>query len=132
MDGGARGTKNPERETLYNIYIYIYAHKYNVVELFTIWCTLKSTNIDKNHKIHALKLKGVFFLNRPKRRRQLPPAAQCWGTLKLTRIDTHRQHPQNTCPKIPGRAFSETAEAPQAITTSRTVLGDPETGKAFP
>ena len=31
-------------------------------------------------------------------------------------------------PKIQGRVFSEVAEAPQAATTSRTVLGDPKTG----
>ena len=34
--------------------------------------TLKSTNIDKIHKIHAPKIQGVFFfLRSPKRRRQL-------------------------------------------------------------
>ena len=43
-------------------------------------------------------------------------------------IHEHRLNSQDTCSKIPGRVFSEGAEAPQAITTSRTVLGDPETG----
>ena len=33
--------------------------------------TLKSTNNDKIHKIHAPKIQGVFFLRSPKRRRQL-------------------------------------------------------------
>ena len=33
--------------------------------------TLKSTKIDKIHKIHAPKFQGVFFLRSPKRRRQL-------------------------------------------------------------
>ncbi len=44
------------------------------------------------------------------------------------KIDKNRQNPQDTCSKIPGRVFSEGAEAPQAITASRTVLGDLKTG----
>ena len=48
------------------------------------------------------------------------------------KIHEHRLNPQDTCSQNPGRLFSEVPEAPQAITTSRTVLGDPETGKAFP
>ena len=43
---------------------------------------LVDPKIDKIHKIHAPKFQGVFFLRSPKRRRQLPPDAQCWGTLK--------------------------------------------------
>ncbi len=57
---------------------------------------------------------------------------QCRGAiyhLVDPKIDKNRQNPQDTCSKIPGRVFSEVAEAPQAITTSRTVLGDPETSK---
>ena len=57
------------------------------MELFTTWWTLKSTKVDKIHKIHAPKFQGVFFLRSPKRRRQLPPAAQCWGTLKPVKND---------------------------------------------
>ena len=56
-----------------------------------------------------------------------PSASFCagttWGTLKLTKVDT--------CSKVAGRVFSEPAEAPQAITTRRTVLGDPETAKIY-
>ena len=33
--------------------------------------TLKSTKIDKIHKMHAPKFQGVFFLRSPKRHRQL-------------------------------------------------------------
>ena len=55
-------------------------------------------------------------------------ASATWGTLESTKIDKiHKIH----APKIQGRVFFE-AGAPQAITTSRTVLGDPETGKTFP
>ena len=46
-----------------------------------------------------------------------------------SKIDKHRQNPQDTCSKNPGRVFSEPAEGPQAITTSRTMLGDLTTGK---
>ena len=40
------------------------------------------------------------------------------------KMDKHRQNPQDTCSKIPGRVFSEVAKAPQAAATRRTVLGD--------
>ena len=47
-------------------------------------------------------------------------------SIKSTKINNiHKIH----APKIQGRVFSEVAEAPQADTTRRTVLGDPETGK---
>ena len=51
---------------------------------------------------------------------------QCCGAiyhLVDPKIDKHRQNPQDTCSKIPGRVFSEVAEAPQAATTSRTARG---------
>ena len=35
------------------------------------------------------------------------------------KIDKNRQNPQDTCSKIPGRVFSEVAEAPQAAATRR-------------
>ena len=44
-------------------------------------------------------------------------------------IDKNRQNPQDTCSKITGRAFSEGAEPPEAITSSRTARGDLKTGK---
>ena len=57
---------------------------------------------------------------------------QCCGAIYHfvdPKIDKNRQNPQDTCSKIPGRVFSEVAEAPQAAATRRTVLGDPETAK---
>ena len=51
---------------------------------------------------------------------------QCCGAiyhLVDPKIDKSRQNPQDTCSKIPGRVFSEVAEAPQAATTSRTARG---------
>ena len=45
------------------------------------------------------------------------------------KIDKNQQHPQDTCSKNPGRDFSEGAEPPEAITTSRTAWGDLKTGK---
>jgi len=38
---------------------------------------------------------------------------------------THRVH----APKFQGRVFSEGSEAPQAVHHTRTLLGDPRTGK---
>ena len=40
-------------------------------------------------------------------------------------IDKNHPNPQDTCSKIPGRVFSEGAEPPEAITTSRTARGGP-------
>ena len=40
-------------------------------------------------------------------------------------INKKRSHTQNTCSKIPGRAFSEVAEAPQAATTQTHRAGRP-------
>ena len=57
---------------------------------------------------------------------------QCSGAIYQLvdpKIDKHRQNPQDTCSKHPGRVFSEGAEPPEAITTSRTARGDLETGK---
>ena len=57
---------------------------------------------------------------------------QCCGAIYHfvdPKIDKHRQNPQDTCSKIPGRVFSEGAEPPEAITTSRTARGDFKTGK---
>ena len=57
---------------------------------------------------------------------------QCRGAiyhLVDPKIDKNRQNPQDTCSKIPGRVFSEGAEPPEAITTSRTARGDLKTGK---
>ena len=51
---------------------------------------------------------------------------QCRGAiyhLVDPKIDKNRQNPQDTCSKIPGRVFSEVAEAPQADTTHRTARG---------
>ena len=51
---------------------------------------------------------------------------QCCGAiyhLVDPKIDKNRQNPQDTCSKIPGRVFSEGAEPPEAITTSRTARG---------
>ena len=65
--------------------------------------------------------------------------APCWHS-HLIRLSTFRKkcpgrpqihghllNSQDTSLKIPGRVFSEGAEAPQTITTSRTVLGDLKT-----
>ena len=56
----------------------------HLTRLSTFWkkdqASLKSTKIDKIHKIHASKSRGVFFLRSPKRRRQRPPDAQGWGS----------------------------------------------------
>ena len=53
-------------------------------------------------------------------------ASTTGGIQKLTKIDNiHKIH----APKIQGVFFPEAAEVPQAITTSRTVLVDPETSK---
>ncbi len=52
---------------------------------------------------------------------------QCCGAiyhLVDPKIDKNRQNPQDTCSKIPGRVFSEGAEPPEAITTSRTARGN--------
>ena len=57
---------------------------------------------------------------------------QCCGAIYHfvdPKIDKNRQNPQDTCSKIPGRVFSEGAEPPEAITTSRTARGDSKTGK---
>ena len=51
---------------------------------------------------------------------------QCRGAiyhLVDPKIDKHRQTPQDTCSTNPGRVFSEGAEPPEAITTSRTARG---------
>jgi len=56
---------------------------------------LVDPKIDKIHKIHAPKFQGVFFLRSPQRRRQLPPDAYCWGTLKpnkMSNISRHVRH----------------------------------------
>jgi hypothetical protein len=56
---------------------------------------------------------------------------QCCGAiyhLVDPKIDKNRQNPQNTCSKIPGRVFSEVAEAPQAARTQTHRAGRPETG----
>ena len=39
-------------------------------------------------------------------------------------INKKRSNTQNTCSKIPGRAFSEVAEAPQAATTQTHRAGE--------
>ena len=57
---------------------------------------------------------------------------QCRGAIYHLvdhKIDKNRQNPQDTCSKIPGRVFSEGAEPPEAMTTSRTARGDLQTGK---
>ena len=45
------------------------------------------------------------------------------------KIAQNRQNPQDTCSRNPGRVFSEGAEPPEAITTSRTARGDLQAGK---
>ena len=68
----------------------------------------------------------MFFLRSPKRRRQPPHRRTLLGDPEIAKNDKiDKIHAS----KIQGHVFSEIAEAPQAITTSRTVLGDPETDK---
>ncbi len=56
----------------------------------------KINNKKKSTKYMLQKSRGVFFLNRPKRRRQLPPAAQCWGTPKPVTNDNYESE-TSTC-----------------------------------
>ena len=72
------------------------------------------------------KSRGVFF--QKKKRGTHIDHGVVGGSLKSAKIyKIHKIH----APTIQGRVFSEPAEAPQAITNSRTVLGgwNPETGK---
>ena len=83
---------------------------------------IKSTNIDKIHKIHAPKIQGRVFSEKKGACGKHIDHRVFGGSLKSTTIDKiHKMH----APNIQGVFFSEVTEAPQAITTSRTVLGGP-------
>ena len=68
--------------------------------------------------------RGVFFVRKPKRRRQLRHSRKGLGGPEIVKNDKIRKiH----TPKIQGRVFSEGAEAPQAAATQTQRAGNPET-----
>ena len=78
-----RESKNPFRQAWLEKYVY----KCNVVELFTTWWTLKSTKIDKIHKIHAPKIQGRVFSEVAEAPQAATTSRTARGDLKSTQID---------------------------------------------
>ena len=85
----------------------------------------------KNTKLQ--KSRGLFFLRSSKRRRQQPHRHTLLRDPKTipnpTKHMKKRRTTQGAYSKIPGRAFSEVGEAPQAAATQTQPAGraDPET-----
>ena len=94
------------------------------MELFTTWWTLKSTKIDKIHKIHAPKIQGRVFSEVAEAPQEARTQTHMAGAQKSATIyKIHKIH----APKFQGVFFLRSPKRHRQLGHRRTGLGDPET-----
>ena len=90
---------------------------------------IKSTNIDKIHKIHAPKIQGRVFPGKKSASGKHIDHGVLGGTLKSTKnYKIHKLH----APKFQGVFFLRSPKRRRQLGHRRTGLGDPETDEICP